>query len=121
MPTAWFGRFTFLRKLGFQGSKSDYSMFDNSSSIGMVVFLLYVDDIIITASTIALLDDLIGSLKKEFRMADLGALHYFLGIVVQSLPNGLFLCQQKYASDLLERAGMLSCKSITTPLPSRPL
>ena len=94
------------------------SMFVYSSSIGMAVLFLYVDDIIITASITALLDDLISSLKKEFRMTDLGALHYFLGIAVQSLPDGLFLCQQKYTSDLLERAGMLSYKSVTMSLPS---
>ena len=65
MPRAWFDRFTtFLCKIGFQGSKSDYSIFVYSSSVGMDVLLLYIDDIIITASATTLLDDLIGSLKK---------------------------------------------------------
>ncbi|GKA48209.1 ribonuclease H-like domain-containing protein [Tanacetum coccineum] len=42
--------------------------------------LLYVDDIILTASSIALLQQLIDSLHHEFDMTDLGALNYFLGI-----------------------------------------
>ena len=118
-PRAWFDLLTtFLHKIIFQGSKSDYSMFVYSSSVGMAVLLLYVDDIIITASATTLLDDLIGSLKKEFQMTDLGTLYYFLGIEVQSLHDGLFLCQQKYVSDLLECVGMLSCKSVATPLPT---
>ncbi|GKA21721.1 ribonuclease H-like domain-containing protein [Tanacetum coccineum] len=44
--------------------------------------LLYVDDIILTASSTALLQQLINSLHREFDMTDLGALNYFLGISV---------------------------------------
>ncbi|GJX06536.1 MAK10-like protein [Tanacetum coccineum] len=40
---------------------------------------LYVDDIILMASTTALLQQLIGSLHSDFDMIDLGALNYFLG------------------------------------------
>ncbi|GKE52829.1 ribonuclease H-like domain-containing protein, partial [Tanacetum coccineum] len=42
--------------------------------------LLYVDDIILTASTTTLLQHLIDSLHREFDMTDLGVLNYFLGI-----------------------------------------
>ncbi|GJV55969.1 ribonuclease H-like domain-containing protein [Tanacetum coccineum] len=44
--------------------------------------LLYVDDIILTASSTTLLQHLIDSLHREFDMTDLGALNYFLGIFV---------------------------------------
>ncbi|GKE13889.1 ribonuclease H-like domain-containing protein [Tanacetum coccineum] len=46
----------------------------------LTYLLLYVDDIILTASSIALLRHLIDSLHREFDMTDLGALNYFLGI-----------------------------------------
>ncbi|GJX40768.1 ribonuclease H-like domain-containing protein [Tanacetum coccineum] len=42
--------------------------------------LIYVGDIILTASSPALLQQIIDSLHKEFDMTDLGALNYFLGI-----------------------------------------
>ncbi|GKC73380.1 ribonuclease H-like domain-containing protein [Tanacetum coccineum] len=42
--------------------------------------LLYVDDIILTASSTTLLQHLIDFLHCEFDMTDLGALNYFLGI-----------------------------------------
>ncbi|GJT94426.1 hybrid signal transduction histidine kinase M [Tanacetum coccineum] len=42
--------------------------------------LLYVDDIIFMASSTTLLQQLIGSLHREFDMTDLGELNYFLGI-----------------------------------------
>ncbi|GJT98027.1 reverse transcriptase domain-containing protein [Tanacetum coccineum] len=42
--------------------------------------LIYVDDIILTASSLVLLQRIVDSLHKEFDMTDLGALNYFLGI-----------------------------------------
>ncbi|GJU50709.1 ribonuclease H-like domain-containing protein, partial [Tanacetum coccineum] len=44
--------------------------------------LLYVDDIVLTASSDRLLQQIIASLHREFSMTDLGALNYFLGISV---------------------------------------
>ncbi|GJV14619.1 ribonuclease H-like domain-containing protein [Tanacetum coccineum] len=43
--------------------------------------LIYVDDIILTASSLVLLQQIVDSLHKEFDMTDLGALNYFLGIL----------------------------------------
>nr|GEV87712.1 hypothetical protein [Tanacetum cinerariifolium] len=68
--------------------------------------LLYVDDIILTASSTALLQHLIVSLHREFDMIDLGALNYFLGISYVRHSTCLFLSQRKYALQLLERAHM---------------
>nr|GFA98980.1 hypothetical protein [Tanacetum cinerariifolium] len=46
--------------------------------------LLYVNDIVITASSELLLQHIIASLHHEFPMTDLGSLNYFLGIYVTS-------------------------------------
>jgi hypothetical protein len=56
------------------------------------------------------------NLEKEFALKDLGDLHYFLGIEVTKLPDGLLLSQNKYALDILRRVGMTSYKSAPTPL-----
>nr|GEW39171.1 ribonuclease H-like domain-containing protein [Tanacetum cinerariifolium] len=45
--------------------------------------LLYMDDIILTASSSAFLQWIIASLHREFAMTDLGSLNYFLGISAQ--------------------------------------
>jgi hypothetical protein len=43
-------------------------------------------------------------------------LHYFLGIEVNKLKDGIILSQDKYACDLLKRAGMMECKPASMPL-----
>jgi histone deacetylase 1/2 len=78
--------------------------------------LLYVDDIILTASTTTLLRSLITSLHQEFAMSDLGDIHHFLGVTVHRTSHGLFLSQHQYALELLERANMINCHPIATPV-----
>ncbi|GJX11728.1 ribonuclease H-like domain-containing protein [Tanacetum coccineum] len=51
--------------------------------------LIYVDDIILTASSLVLLQQIVDSLHKEFDMTDLGALNYFLAFCCSSLQGGL--------------------------------
>jgi hypothetical protein len=52
-------------------------------------------------------------------MSDLGALHHFLGVNVHRTSHGLFLSQQQYALDILERANMSNCNTISTPVDTK--
>jgi hypothetical protein len=116
-PRAWFHRFTsFITTLGFSASKSDSSLFVFCRGSSLAYLLLYVDDIILTANTTTLLHSVIHSLNTEFSMSDLGDIHHFLGINVHRTTEGLFLSQQQYALEILERANMLNCHSISTPI-----
>ncbi|KAK3043547.1 hypothetical protein RJ639_002126 [Escallonia herrerae] len=79
-------------------------------------FLFYVDDMILTDDTSEFLEWFIQELGNEFAIMDLGLLNYFLGIEVHSSDSGLFLCQLKYAQDIVTRAKMIGCKPISTPM-----
>jgi hypothetical protein len=116
-PRAWYSRLSGkLMKLGFQVSKADTSLFFYDKG-GVTVFLLiYVDDIIVTSSSQEAVDAMLKDLRSNFALKDLGRLHYFLGIEVQHISNGIHLSQGKYASDVLHRVGMINCKPCTTPL-----
>ena len=117
-PRAWFDKFsTFLLEFGFFCSKSDPSLFIYAHNNNLILLLLYVDDMVITGNSSQTLTSLLAALNKEFRMTDMGQLHYFLGIQVQRQQNGLFMSQQKYAEDLLIAASMEHCTPLPTPLP----
>nr|XP_020167236.1 uncharacterized mitochondrial protein AtMg00810-like [Aegilops tauschii subsp. strangulata] len=97
-------------------SRSLYGLKQAPQGVDTADLLLYVDDIILTAFAPDLLQRLTARLRNEFALKDLGPLHYFLGIEVVRRTDVFFLHQQKYAHELLERAGMLNCKSAPTPV-----
>jgi hypothetical protein len=84
----------FIQTLGFVASVSDSSLFVYKEGISVAYLLLYVDDIVLTASSTALLQQITKRLHSEFAMTDLGDLHHFLGISVTRSPAGLFLSQR---------------------------
>lgn len=63
--------------------------------------MIYVDDIIVASSSSEANSALLRDLKSEFVLKDLGDLHYFLGIEVQKIGEGILLTQEKYTTDLL--------------------
>jgi hypothetical protein len=95
-PQAWHQRFSgFVQQTGFTASTSDTSLFVYKEGADIAYLLLYVDDIILTASLPRLLHRIIELLHSEFAMTDLGDLHHFLGISVTRSSNGLFLSQRR--------------------------
>ncbi|XP_071727260.1 uncharacterized mitochondrial protein AtMg00810-like [Rutidosis leptorrhynchoides] len=119
-PRAWYQRFTeYVSRLGFIHSKCDHSLFIYKHGTDTAYIVLYVDDIILTASSKSLKDMIMRHLDAEFSMMDLGQLSSFLGISVTHTPTGLFLNQATYARDILERADMLHCKPAKTPVDTK--
>jgi hypothetical protein len=116
-PRAWYNHFaTYLDSIGFVEAKSGTSLFISQRGEDIVYLLLYVDDIVLTASNADILQRTIVALQREFAMKDLGPLHHFLGITAERRPQGLFLHQRQYAIDILEWAGMSDCKPCSTPV-----
>ncbi|XP_021741374.1 uncharacterized protein LOC110707661 [Chenopodium quinoa] len=102
--------------MGFVIAKRYNSLFIFLHGKYMAYLLLYVDDIVLVTSSNLLRDRIISHLRTRFSMTDLGPLSYFLGIAVTRTPLYLFLSQQKYAQEILERVGMASCKPAATPV-----
>jgi hypothetical protein len=120
-PRAWCSRLaTHLVSLGFVEAKSDTSLFVYCRGTDTAYLLLYVDDIVLTASSTHLLRQVISALQQEFAMKDLGKLHHFLGMQVQRSVDGMVLSQRQYMIDILDRAGMAECKPCTTPVDTTP-
>ncbi len=67
---------------GFQTSNADFSLYVKKIDHGIVVIIIYVDDLIITGDSDVNIFDLKKFLKQKFKMKDLGELRYFLGIEV---------------------------------------
>ena len=85
----------------------------------MIYLLLYMDDIVLTASSMPLLRRTITALQQEFSLKDLGPLHHFLGMHVQQSASGITLSQRQFMIEI-ERSGMSDCKPCTTPVDINP-
>jgi hypothetical protein len=117
VPWAWYSRLSSkLVTLGFQTLKADTSLFFYSHGNIHMFVVVYVDDIIIVSSSDQATKALLQDLQKEFALKDLGNPHYFLGIEVTKMKNGLLLTQENYVSDLLKKVGMSNCKPVAIPL-----
>jgi hypothetical protein len=82
-PCAWFQRFVaVIRATGFTSSDHDPALFLYSSSRGLTLLLLYVDDMLITGDDPEHVSQVKQHLSEQFKMSDLGPLRYFLGTEV---------------------------------------
>lgn len=83
VPRAWFERLaTVLQQFGLVASKVDPSLFIRHTNQTITHVLVYVDDILITGSSVEYIAYLKQQLNMKFALKDLGNLKYFLGIQV---------------------------------------
>ena len=116
-PRTWFGKFSqAVEKFGMQKSKSDNFVFYRNSSPGIILLVVYVDDIVITESDSKGISSLKSFLHSQFHTKDLGMLRYFLGVEVMQSKHEIFLSQRKYVFDLLSETGKLGVKPCNTPM-----
>jgi hypothetical protein len=57
-----------------------------------------------------------GRLASEFNMKDLGLMHYYLGLEVWKKRGEIFLGKWKYVVNILNKFGIMDCKSMETPM-----
>jgi hypothetical protein len=78
-----------------------------------------VDNLIVTGARAQDIDAFKREMVARFKMSDLGALSYYLGIEVKQGKDAITLGQRAYAEKLLERSGMADCKPSATPMEKR--
>ncbi|KAL5540377.1 hypothetical protein UlMin_045222 [Ulmus minor] len=103
--------------MGNRQRQGDHTLFiKHSNSGGVMVLLVYVDDITVTGDDERESQFFRKSLAKEFEIKELGRLKYFLGIDVTNSRLGRLISQQKYITDLLKEKGKLACRPASTPI-----
>lgn len=116
-PRAWFSRIEayFIRE-GFVSSSSEQTLFIKRKGGKILIVSIYVDDLLFTSDDEELLIEFKRSMKDEFDMTDLGKMRYFLGIEVMQKTVGIFICQRKYAAELIERFEMQNFNPVCNPI-----
>jgi hypothetical protein len=82
-PRTWLDKIgQYLVTNGFQTSNVDFSLYVKKTNHGIVVIVIYVDDLIIIGNNDVNIFDFKKLLKQKFELKDLGELCYFLNIEV---------------------------------------
>ena len=116
---AWFDKFSnVVVSHGMTRSQADHFVFFKKTKIGIVILVVYVDDIIITGSDKKGIQILINHFSSSFLTKYLRKLCYFLIIEVARSKVGISLSQRKYTLDILQDTGYLGSKPVATPMES---
>jgi hypothetical protein len=105
----------FVVNNGFIRSDVDTCVYHRCDEDGFALLLIWVDDIIVSASNRCLLDKVKELLKRRFKMTDLGQLKWFLGIQFIHDDGVIKMNQTQYLTKLLKRYQMDNCKPRSTP------
>ena len=89
-----------------------------SSTNECTIIIIWVDDLIISASNETLLHSVKNSLSGKFKMKDLGVLSWFLGTEFHCSEGVIEMSQKQYIGKLLTKFCMTECKPKVTPMVS---
>ncbi|KAL0356153.1 UNVERIFIED_CONTAM: Retrovirus-related Pol polyprotein from transposon RE1 [Sesamum radiatum] len=106
-----------LLDFGFVQSPHDYCLFVCNTSDGLLILLVYVDDVLITGPSITQIERVKSYLDAEFTIKDLGPAKYFLGLEIARSMAGTSVTQHKYVCDIIQDMNLQDCKPVATPLP----
>ena len=108
--------------MGFTPSAADPSLLIADGKSGKIFILVYVDDMLIAANSMADIDKVKEGLNEKFEAHDLGEARFFLGMAVDRDRNRrqIKLSQKQLTAQLLDTYNMADCKGRTLPLSVAP-
>lgn len=105
----------YLYENGFMQNPADHCVYTKQTGKERAILIMWVDDLIIAATNDDLLSDVKNTLSAKFKMKDLRKIKHFLGIDFEQSRGVVKMSQSKYIFKVLERFGMIECKSRSTP------
>src|SRR5258706_5952449 len=92
-------------------------MFKSDNDTNNILFIaVYVDDLSLSRPKGRVMDNLKDLLKSEFKVTDLGDLHWLLGIRIEYRDHDIALSQSAYIDTILKRFGLYDYNPVTYPL-----
>ena len=119
-PRAWYSKINdYLLSIGFAKSLSESTLYVKHKGNNLLIVSFYVDDLLVTGNDIRLVEEFKQEMMQAFEMTDLGLMTYFLGIEIKQSESVVFICQKKYAKDILKKFQMEECKAMSTLMNQR--
>src|SRR5258705_3094210 len=101
----------------FKSDKNNDNDTNSDNNTNNVLFIaVYVDDLLLFGPKGPVIDTLKDLLKLEFKVTDLGDLHWLLGIQIKYRDHDIALSQSAYIDTILKHFGLYDCNPVTYPL-----
>lgn len=114
---AWYSQIdAYFIEHGFERSKSESTLYVKTQGTSTLIVALYVDDLLFCGDDEKMIHDFKIEMMKRYEMSDMGLLHHFLGMEIYQENDGVFICQRKYANNILKKFGMGDCNPTLIPL-----
>ncbi|GKC57088.1 putative ribonuclease H-like domain-containing protein [Tanacetum coccineum] len=107
---------TYLLDNGFYRGQIDKTLFIKRVKGDILLVQVYVDDIIFGSTKKSLCTDFEQIIHKMFQMSLMGELTFFLGLQVKQKEDGIFISQDKYVGEILNKFGFSSVGTANTPM-----
>ncbi|GKE59710.1 retrovirus-related pol polyprotein from transposon TNT 1-94 [Tanacetum coccineum] len=107
---------SFLISQDFSEGSVDPTLLIRKEGKELLLVQVYVDDIIIAASTPELCDQFAKIICSKFKMSMMGKISFFLGLQNFQNPIGIFINQSKYGLEFLKKYGFDTCDPVDTPM-----
>lgn len=79
------------------------------------IVAVYVDDLILIADVEAVMLEIEKLLFEQYKMKDVGQLHYCLGVNTVHGQNCVWLHQKQYVTHMLKKFGLTDVNTVSTP------
>ncbi|UYV82515.1 hypothetical protein LAZ67_21002634 [Cordylochernes scorpioides] len=110
-----------LKKKGFMRNPVDPCVYKLKLNEGMIIFSLYVDDILTLTENQEVREKCIELLRGHFETKYIGPVSYLLGVNFTRSKGGcVTLTQRAYIKSLLERFNLQEGREVSTPMETRP-
>jgi len=117
LQRTWFEKINaFLLDQGLLHIGTNYSIFYVTSNKGVIILILYVDDLLVTSSNIDGINNLKQKLMSRSKMTDLGGVKLYLRVEFTRSNWGIFLSQKNYTTQILEKFYMTICHPTAIPI-----
>lgn len=116
-PRVWNCRIDkYFQENGFTKCPYEHALYIKENDNGVLIVCPYVDDLIFTCNNPKTFEEFKRKMCCEFEMTDLGLMSYYLGIEVKQTEEGIFIVQENYAKEVLQKFNMSNSNSVNTPV-----
>lgn len=86
---------------------SESTLYVKHKDADILIMSLYVDDLLVTGSNNRrMVEEFKEKMMQVFEMTYLGLMTYFFGMEIKQSKSEVFICQKKYAKEILKKFQM---------------